>query len=251
METNLHSNHIRQLQRCSLQIQSINKQFSINAMQSTLFLVGILMPFAASTHFFHDYIDCNGCCLKVDPSQNSSSAVLGQEVNNNLHSEIQQFYDFLQLTPKERAVRENVIARIRSLILELWPNTNIKLYGSFSYGLTLPTGDIDIMILENGNKSSIRSLATKIQGSDLAETDSIQVKDDLRIPIIEFIERESKINIDMTFLNEPTLRVAALLNKYKEEYPVFVKLVIVLKQFLTQRGLNDVFTGRKRTFHRD
>lgn len=218
------------------------------------------MPFSVLSQFFHEDTDCKDSCLKADSSQSSTceefsltsdgfvdaSAMPEYTVNNNLHAEIQQFYGFLQLTPTERAVRENVFDRIRSLVWQLWPNTQIKLYGSFSYGLTLPTGDIDIMILENGNKSSIRSLAEKIQGSDLTDRDSIQVKDDLRIPIIEFIERESKINIDMPFLNEPTLRVAALLNKYKEEYPVFVKLVIVLKQFLTQRGLNDVFTGKKK-----
>lgn len=151
----------------------------------------------------------------------------------------------MQLTPTERAVRENVVSRIKSIVQQLWPNTRLKNYGSFSYGLTLPTGDIDIMILENGNKSLIRSLAAQIRSSNIAQANSIQVKDDLRIPIIEFIERESKINIDMPFLNEPTLKVAALLNKYKDEYPVFVKLVIVLKQFLGQRGLNDVFIGEK------
>lgn len=143
-------------------------------------------------------------------------------------------------------MRENVVSRIKSIVQQLWPNARLKNYGSFSYGLTLPTGDIDIMILENGNKSLIRSLAAQIRSSNIAQANSIQVKDDLRIPIIEFIERESKINIDMPFLNEPTLKVAALLNGYKDEYPVFVKLVIVLKQFLGQRGLNDVFIGEKK-----
>lgn len=149
----------------------------------------------------------------------------------------------MQLTPTERALRENVISRIESLVLQLWPNAKTKLIGSFSYGLTLPTSDIDIMILGVPKESSLRLLATKIHDNKIAEQNSIVVRDNLRVPLIEFIDRESRIDIDMPLHNEQTLQVAGLLNKYQLEYPVFVKIIIVLKQFLCQRNLNDVFTG--------
>lgn len=165
----------------------------------------------------------------------------------------------MQLTPSEYSLRENVIARVNSLVLEIWPNVKTKVIGSYSYGLVLPTSDIDIMILENsdevseshGSFSRLRLLASKINDSNIAETNSIQVRDNLRIPIIEFTDRRSKIDIDIPFYNEATLQVAELLNKYKNEYPAFAKMILVLKQFLYQRNLNDVFNGKriKNTFN--
>lgn len=149
----------------------------------------------------------------------------------------------MQPTPIERTMREKVISRIESLVLQIWPSAHIKVIGSFSYGLTLPTSDIDLMILGVSDESPLKLLASKLLDSGIAETNSIQVRDNLRVPIIEFIDRESKINIDIPFHNEPTLQVAGLLNEYKQQYPVFVKMILVLKQFLFQRDLNDVFTG--------
>lgn len=154
-----------------------------------------------------------------------------------LHTEIQQFYEYMQLTPIERALREHATARIESLVQQLWPNAKIKPIGSFSWGLTLPTSDIDIMILGVSDISSLRLLAAKIQHSDIAEKKSIRVKEKSRVPIIEFIDRESKINIDIPLENDEPM--AELINKYQQEYPVFVKIAIVLKQFLCQRDLKN------------
>lgn len=131
------------------------------------------------------------------------------------------------------------------MVLQILPNAKIKPIGSFSWGLTLPTSDIDILISGDSNVlSSLRILAANIQDSDIAEKNSIEVKENIRIPVIKFIDRESKIHIDVPFGNyEPMSRLANLLNKYQREYPIFVKIAMVLKQFLSQRDLNDVFTG--------
>lgn len=37
---------------------------------------------------------------------------------------------------------------------------------------------------------------------------------------------------------------AELIKEYKQRFPVLSKLVLVLKQFLLQRDLNEVFTGK-------
>lgn len=161
-----------------------------------------------------------------------------------LHQEIQQFYEHMQSTPTERAVRENAIARIKSLVQQLWPNANIKLFGGFSSGLALPTSDIDIMILEASNQSAIQLLATKIEESEIAANVSIRVVANASVPLIEFVDRESGINIDLPFPNEQSLQEVRLLNEYRSKYPAFVKLGILLKQFLNQRDLNNGRTGK-------
>lgn len=146
-------------------------------------------------------------------------------------------------TPIERALRMKVISRVEYAVQQVWPNAKVEVFGSFVSGLALPKSDIDLMIIGASGESYLHLLAAEISASGIAEPNSLQVKEDLRIPIIEFIDRESHINIDTSFHNEPTLQVAPLINGFQRKYPVLLKLVFVLKQYLKQHDLNDVFTG--------
>lgn len=149
----------------------------------------------------------------------------------------------MQPTPIERTLRMNVRARIESVTQEVWPEAHLEVFGSFISGLALPNSDIDLMIIGASGESMQQLLAEKILASGIAEPNSLRVRDNIRIPIIEFIDAESKIAIDMPFHNAPTLKVAPLFNAFQRKYPVLWKLMFVLKQFIKQRDLNDVFQG--------
>ena len=41
--------------------------------------------------------------------------------------------------PQEHAIRNNVIGRIRNVILREWPDARVDVFGSFKTGLYLPT----------------------------------------------------------------------------------------------------------------
>ena len=45
-------------------------------------------------------------------------------------------------TPLEHAARLEVVSRIESTVLSLWPNARVEVFGSFRTGLYLPTSDI-------------------------------------------------------------------------------------------------------------
>ncbi|XP_055317715.1 non-canonical poly(A) RNA polymerase protein Trf4-1-like [Sitodiplosis mosellana] len=149
----------------------------------------------------------------------------------------------MQLTPVERALRTRVIDRIESLVQQVWPNAEVKLIGSNVLGLALPNSDIDVMIVNASGPSPIHQLADKLMASDIVEPNSIQVRDTLRVPIIEFTDDESKIDIDIPLHDAATLKKAAQIKEYQRKYPVLSKLVLVLKQYMKLRGVNDVFTG--------
>jgi len=69
------------------------------------------------------------------------------------------------------------------------------------------------------------------------------VLDMARVPIIKFTDRETKIKVDISFNMLSGISSAELVKFLKRKYPYLEKLVMVLKQFLHQRGLNEVFTG--------
>lgn len=150
----------------------------------------------------------------------------------------------MQLTQSERAARENAKARIQSVVHDLWPDAEVREFGSAASGLALPNSDIDMMVFGVSDESRLRMLEAKLVASNITEPNSIQARDNVRVPIIEFIERQSQINIDMPFFHGPSsLIVAEMLNEYQRKYPALAKLLFVLKQYLKQRQLNDVFTG--------
>lgn len=45
-------------------------------------------------------------------------------------------------TPLEHAARLEVVSRIESTVLALWPSARVEVFGSFRTGLYLPTSDI-------------------------------------------------------------------------------------------------------------
>jgi non-canonical poly(A) RNA polymerase PAPD5/7 len=45
-------------------------------------------------------------------------------------------------TPVEHATRNDVVARIETAVLSLWPEARVEIFGSFRTGLYLPTSDI-------------------------------------------------------------------------------------------------------------
>lgn len=68
--------------------------------------------------------------------------IIYNDVSYRLHQEIEQFYAHMIPTPLEHAARVEVVSRIESTVLSLWPNARVEVFGSFRTGLYLPTSDI-------------------------------------------------------------------------------------------------------------
>lgn len=147
----------------------------------------------------------------------------------------------MQPTRTEQELRKSVISRIESVVHQMWPTAEIKVFGSFTNGLAAPDADIDMMLLGTPEQSRLQLLKQKFLSSNIAEPNSIIIRENVRIPIIEFVDHESKINIDMKFSNDPSLNVTEVLDERK--YLVFTKLMFVLKNYLKQQHLYDESSG--------
>jgi len=65
----------------------------------------------------------------------------------------------------------------------------------------------------------------------------------LKVPIVKLTDKLTNVKVDISFNMETGIRAAELVKKYVGHYPTLPKLVFLLKQFLLQRDLNEVFTG--------
>ncbi|XP_038155707.1 terminal nucleotidyltransferase 4A isoform X1 [Cyprinodon tularosa] len=166
-----------------------------------------------------------------------SSGVLG------LDEEVRDFYNFMCPRTGEESMRKEVVKRIEMIIKELWPAADVQIFGSFSTGLYLPTSDIDLVVLGKWERPPLQELEQALRKHNVAEPFSIKVLDKATVPIIKLTDQETEVKVDISFNMKSGVNAASFIKEYLKKYPVLPYLIFVLKQFLLQRDLNEVFTG--------
>ncbi|XP_017347509.2 terminal nucleotidyltransferase 4A [Ictalurus punctatus] len=162
---------------------------------------------------------------------------------NGLHEEIVDFYAFMSPRPEEEAMRRDVVNRIESVIKNLWPAANVQIFGSFSTGLYLPTSDIDLVVFGKWERPPLQQLDQALRQQNLAQPFSIKILDKATVPIIKLTDRETEVKVDISFNVETAVKAARFIKDHLKKYTVLPYLIFVLKQFLLQWELNEVFTG--------
>ncbi|XP_046740041.1 non-canonical poly(A) RNA polymerase protein Trf4-1-like isoform X2 [Diprion similis] len=178
-----------------------------------------------------------GGCPWRQPNKHYSKGVLG------LHEEIDDFFTYMCPSMEEHKLRVRVVKRIEDVIHDLWPNSKVEVFGSFRTGLYLPTSDIDLVVIGMWKMLPLRTLERALLDRNIAEPSSIKVLDKASVPIVKLTDKETEIKMDISFNMDNGVKSAELIKSFKRRFPVLDKLVMVLKQFLLQRDLNEVFTG--------
>ncbi|XP_053173757.1 terminal nucleotidyltransferase 4B isoform X1 [Scomber japonicus] len=180
------------------------------------------------------YNDYTGTPWKA---RNYSEGIVG------LHEEISDFYEYISPRPEEEKMRLEVVDRIKGVIHDLWPSAEVQVFGSFSTGLYLPTSDIDLVVFGKWETLPLWTLEEALRKRNVADENSIKVLDKATVPIIKLTDSFTEVKVDISFNVKSGVKAALLIKDFKEKYPVLPYLVLVLKQFLLQRDLNEVFTG--------
>jgi hypothetical protein len=178
---------------------------------------------------------------------------------------------FLQSTTsslkKQEPKRRRAIDRMTRLVNTLWPRAQVKLYGSHVTGLCLPSSDMDFVIclpavhknapavapgaLEGRNainETSQKLLARKLKSESWIDPRTMKLIDRTAVPVIKVTTKDLKsqvLKLDITFdaPGHHGLEAIDLVLEIIEELPMIQPLVLVLKQFLLDRGLLTAYTG--------
>ncbi|XP_027023437.1 terminal nucleotidyltransferase 4B isoform X2 [Tachysurus fulvidraco] len=169
--------------------------------------------------------------------RNYSGGIVG------LHEEIKDFYEYISPRPEEDRMRLEVVDRIQKVIKDLWPSADVQVFGSFSTGLYLPTSDIDLVVFGNWETLPLWTLEEALRKRNVADENSVKVLDKATVPIIKLTDARTEVKVDISFNVHSGVNAANLIKDFKKKFPVLPYLVLVLKQFLLQRELNEVFTG--------
>ncbi|ESO83032.1 hypothetical protein LOTGIDRAFT_134093 [Lottia gigantea] len=162
---------------------------------------------------------------------------------SGLHDEIKDFFGYMSPREEERQMRNEVVSRIRQVMEDLWPDAKMEIFGSFRTGLYLPTSDIDLVVFGKWKTLPLWSLRDEIRKREIAYPEDIKVLDKASVPIVKLTDKETDVQVDISFNMMSGVKSAGLITEYMEEFPNLKYLVLVLKHFLLQRDLNEVFTG--------
>ncbi|EEF38121.1 nucleic acid binding protein, putative [Ricinus communis] len=161
-----------------------------------------------------------------------------------LHKEIVDFCDFLSPTPEEEDARNTAVKCVFDVIKYIWPNCKVEVFGSYKTGLYLPTSDIDVVIFRSGIKNpqiGLQALSRALSQKGIAK--KIQVIAKARVPIVKFVEKRSGVSFDISFDVDNGPKAAEFIKDAVRKWPALRPLSLILKVFLQQRELNEVYSG--------
>ncbi|KAK5774236.1 hypothetical protein RI543_004525 [Arxiozyma heterogenica] len=167
------------------------------------------------------------------------------EIADWLTLEIHDFVKYISPSKEEIKARNITISKLRQAVKSLWPDADLHVFGSYATDLYLPGSDIDCVVNSEGGDKQTRTclykLAQHLKNEHIATEIEVIVK--TRVPIIKFVEPETQIHIDVSFERTNGLEAAKLIREWLEETPGLRELVLIIKQFLHSRRLNNVHTG--------
>lgn len=74
-------------------------------------------------------------------------------------------------------------------------------------------------------------------------TDKVTVIGKAKVPIIKFVTTLGRFSVDISVNQVNGVAAGEMVKKYLAELPALRSLVLIIKSFLSQRSMNEVFTG--------
>lgn len=168
-----------------------------------------------------------------------------EDVSAQLNTEVSAFVKYISPSKEEILKRNKALARLCDAVKQLWSDAELLPFGSYATDLYLPESDIDCCVLSEfknkNHKSCLYELSSFLKYKKLAI--NVEVIANARIPIIKFVESESGINFDVCFEQSGGITVAKMVSGWISEITGLRELVLVVKQFLSSRRLNNVRFG--------
>ncbi|KAJ7766625.1 hypothetical protein B0H16DRAFT_1661318 [Mycena metata] len=174
-----------------------------------------------------------------------------------LHREVEGFVNWISPTPQEDEIRGLVVTIISHAVTTSFPDASVHPFGSFATKLYLPLGDIDLVICSQSmayanTHNVLTALASTIKRSGITNKVTIIAK--AKVPIVKFVTNHEygRFNVDLSINQQNGIVAGGIINGFLREFGsssssggclALRALVLLTKLFLSQRGMNEVYTG--------
>ncbi|KAI0053976.1 hypothetical protein FA95DRAFT_1529800 [Auriscalpium vulgare] len=163
-----------------------------------------------------------------------------------LHRETEAFVQYVSPTQEEDEIRALIVDMISQAVSKNFPDAKVHPFGSFETKLYLPLGDIDLVVLSKSMEYSDRvtvlhALANTVKRAGI--TDKVTIIAKAKVPIIKFITTHGRFAVDISINQANGVEAGKMVKGFLAEMPALRTLVMVTKAFLSQRSMNEVFSG--------
>lgn len=206
--------------------------------------------------------------IGIRPTRDGPDPVSLNGMQSRLSKDIMQFLESINSQlHKLDGKRQAAVERMTRIVNTLWPRAQVKLYGSHVTGLSLPSSDLDFVVclpavhkntiaiaageleVRNAiNESSQKLLARRLKAESWIDPRSMKLIERTVVPVIKVSTKDNKartLQLDITFdaPGHHGLEAVDMVLRIMDELPMIRPIMIVLKQFLIDRGLLTAYTG--------
>ncbi|KAG5221025.1 Nucleotidyltransferase [Salix suchowensis] len=156
-----------------------------------------------------------------------------------MHGEVEAFVKWASPTHEEDEMRALVVSQITKAVTSAYHDAQVHPFGSFATKLYLPLGRVQDYVL--------RDLAHVIKRARIADQATIISR--ARVPIIKFTSIHGSFHVDVSIGQVGGLKSVEIVNNFLNTMSLHSSgmalraLVLIAKAFLSQRNMNEVFTG--------
>lgn len=180
--------------------------------------------------------------VEFEPLQNHETVGL------QLSREILMFALYFSPSTFEEKQRSTALDKLRKTAGSLWADARISVFGSVATGVFLPNADIDVVLFSRflsttRLRSEMFRFARRLDARCCSQTKTCEVVSHARVPIIKYVDANSRIPIDVSFEQRSGLVSVKTVKSWLKEEPALKLLVMVVRRFLRVYDLHEVFHG--------
>jgi non-canonical poly(A) RNA polymerase PAPD5/7 len=129
------------------------------------------------------------------------------------------------------------------VVKESYPNAVVMVFGSCATGLNLQNSDIDLLVYNPEVKeiNMLNKLSNTLLKAGICK--SIEPLKYTKVPLIKLQDKETGIQVDLSFNRTNGIYCVKLVKFLQKKYPELRPLILVLKAFLKSRNLNETYHG--------
>ncbi|KAF9478502.1 hypothetical protein BDN70DRAFT_906733 [Pholiota conissans] len=178
-----------------------------------------------------------------------------RNVAEMMHKEVESFVDWISPTPVEDEVRGLIVTHISKVVKSAFPDAKVYPFGSYQTKLYLPLGDIDLVVLSDAMAYSDKSTVLHVLANTLKRsgiTSYVTIIAKAKVPIVKFVTTHGRFKVDISINQGNGLVSGDIITGFLKdmipsaegrESKALRSLVMVTKAFLSQRSMNEVYTG--------
>ncbi|KAF9532773.1 hypothetical protein CPB83DRAFT_758580 [Crepidotus variabilis] len=179
-----------------------------------------------------------------------------QNVAELMHREVEAFVDWISPSPVEDEIRGLIVENISRIVKKSFPDAQVHPFGSYQTKLYLPEGDIDLVIISDSMAYSDKTTVLHVLANSLKRggiTSQVTIIAKARVPILKFTSKHGRFKVDMSINQQNGLVSGNIITGFLRdmipsggvdtESKALRSLVMITKAFLSQRGMNEVYTG--------